>query len=138
MVRIARHETIEHRTGYQEDSRDEAIIVAGCNTDALGKLRVPASCRCVADKCAMWRWGEKAPEPRDTKILCWADEDEPVTEPARPYVVPESAIWVPYTAAGENWDGGYWIEAEDVVDAENAKAAAARRGYCGLAGSPCA
>ena len=56
MVRIARRETVEHRTGYQETSRDESVIVAGCNTDALGGVRVPASCRCIADKCAMWRW----------------------------------------------------------------------------------
>lgn len=56
MVRIARRETIEHRTGYQETYRDEEVAVAGCNTDALGGNRVPASCRCIADQCAMWRW----------------------------------------------------------------------------------
>lgn len=56
MVRIARHEAIEYRTGYMESYRDEQVIVAGCNTDALGSNRVPASCRCIAEKCAMWRW----------------------------------------------------------------------------------
>lgn len=46
MVRIARNE----RSGLGLQ------MVAGCNTDALGGVRVPASCRCIADKCAMWRW----------------------------------------------------------------------------------
>lgn len=51
MVRIARHETINPNSTAEENH-----IVAGCNTDALGKLRVPASCRCIAEQCAMWRW----------------------------------------------------------------------------------
>lgn len=31
-------------------------VVGGCNTDALGGTRVPASARCIADQCSMWRW----------------------------------------------------------------------------------
>lgn len=54
MVRIARDETTGDDHGR--------TIVAGCNTDALGGLRVPNSCRCIADQCAMWRW---APEPHE-------------------------------------------------------------------------
>lgn len=71
MVRIARNEVIEHRTGYMEDSRDERVIVAGCNTDALGSNRVPASCRCIADKCAMWRWAT----PESAQYLTESTED---------------------------------------------------------------
>lgn len=61
MVRIARVE--------QLPDSDETIV-AGCNTDALGRLRVPASCRCIADKCAMWRWApiDTAPFPAMTPI----------------------------------------------------------------------
>lgn len=49
MVRTARRETTQ-RDGLQ------LVVVGGCNTDALGGNRVPASCRCIASKCAMWRW----------------------------------------------------------------------------------
>jgi hypothetical protein len=52
MVRGARHET--YSTGG--DSKPVHTIVGGCNTDMLGGTRIPASCRCIADKCAMWRW----------------------------------------------------------------------------------
>jgi hypothetical protein len=48
-VRIARREDIEV-------NGDELAIVAGCNTDALGRTRVPASCLCIASGCMMWRW----------------------------------------------------------------------------------
>jgi hypothetical protein len=70
MVRIARRETFTVRTALASDMEsvhDEHFIVAGCNRDALGSgNRGPDgahnalnSCRCIADKCAMWRW-----EPR--------------------------------------------------------------------------
>lgn len=52
MVRIARR---EH--SHPADDEGNTAIASGCNTDALGGVRVPASCRCIADKCAMWRWG---------------------------------------------------------------------------------
>lgn len=54
-VRIARREIIDNETPAYADGN--TTIVAGCNTDALGRLRVPASCRCIASGCAMWRWG---------------------------------------------------------------------------------
>lgn len=51
MVRIARRENTDFGgTGTE-------VVVGGCNTDALGGIRVPASCRCIASDCAMWRWG---------------------------------------------------------------------------------
>jgi len=50
MVRIARRE--------DPDPNARTTVVAGCNTDALGKVRVPASCRCIANECAMWRWAD--------------------------------------------------------------------------------
>lgn len=53
MVRIARRENTAPDSSLQTGTE---VVVAGCNTDALGRCRVPASCRCIADKCAMWRW----------------------------------------------------------------------------------
>lgn len=53
MVRIARREKIHEERAW---STENGVIVAGCNTDALGGMRIPKSCRCIADKCAMWRW----------------------------------------------------------------------------------
>jgi hypothetical protein len=50
MVRIARRETPHEAGGGMP------AIVGGCNTDALGRNRIPASCTCIADKCAMWMW----------------------------------------------------------------------------------
>lgn len=58
MVRIARREPV---AVLQEDGSTKSSEVAfyqtdGNNTDALGGNRVPASCRCIADQCAMWQW----------------------------------------------------------------------------------
>lgn len=55
MVRAARLEQV----GPAPDSQNPPLaVVGGCNTDAMGRTRAPASCRCIADECAMWRWGE--------------------------------------------------------------------------------
>jgi hypothetical protein len=59
MVRTARRETFTVHgapVGGLVPVHDENFIVAGCNTDALGGTRVPASCCCIANKCALWRW----------------------------------------------------------------------------------
>lgn len=53
MARVARREVI---APHAPDTDDNIVIVAGCNTDALGGVRVPKSCRCIADQCSMWRW----------------------------------------------------------------------------------
>jgi hypothetical protein len=56
MVRVARREqSVRYETGD-----GDAVVVGGCNSDALGLNRVPASCRCIADGCAMWRWERPA------------------------------------------------------------------------------
>ena len=60
MVRIARREQIEARGDLCSEGAPNLEIVGGCNTDALGRIRVPASCCCVANACAMWRWSPKA------------------------------------------------------------------------------
>jgi len=61
MVRIARREVNQQvrpsGLGEWREVEELHLAVGGCNTDALGGNRVPASCRCIADKCAMWRWG---------------------------------------------------------------------------------
>lgn len=62
MVRAARAEIHPHNAADRKSINERTIIVSGCNTDALGKTRVPASCRCIADQCAMWRWGETKTE----------------------------------------------------------------------------
>lgn len=59
MVRIARREVITIESpaiGGMQSVHEEHHIAAGCNTDALGGCRIPASCRCIAEQCAMWRW----------------------------------------------------------------------------------
>jgi hypothetical protein len=134
MVRIARREPVVPQPRSIADA-ENVVVVAGCNTDALYGLRVPASCRCIAADCAMWRFADTTPEHRNPK-LWWAEEDEPATEPPRPERVPASAEWVPYEAVDDGFDGGYWLESAEALSAEIAKAAAARRGFCGLAGKP--
>lgn len=47
MVRIVRDESVTVRTAIStnlDSVTEERFIVGGCNTDALGSLRVPASC----------------------------------------------------------------------------------------------
>lgn len=64
MVRIARRENTQPMSSQLAG---DPVVVAGCNTDALGSLRVPKSCRCIADKCAMWRWGTYIAPPLDAE-----------------------------------------------------------------------
>ena len=64
MVRIARREVAVEAAAIEKPTSVEHIhkrveIVGGCNTDALGGFRIPASCRCIADQCAMWRFIDK-------------------------------------------------------------------------------
>ena len=69
MVRVARHEFINSTRGISADH-----VVAGCNTDALGGYRIPASCRCVAEQCAMWRWErttKSVPVPGENGATCY-------------------------------------------------------------------
>ena len=59
MVRSARHEVIRRETAKLGDIvaiSEDHYIADGCNTDAIGGTRIPASCLCIVDKCAMWRW----------------------------------------------------------------------------------
>lgn len=88
MVRIARHEVTEQRqlagSNGLELVSQQHHIVAGVNHDALGgskRLAADhqplASCRCIAEKCGMWRWvtvrDPSAPE-RSNSVMC----DKPV------------------------------------------------------------
>ena len=69
MVRVARRESITIETAAVNDIHhitEQHDIVAGCNTDALGRNRIPASCRCVADQCAMWRWATRPIKAEDS------------------------------------------------------------------------
>lgn len=140
MVRVARHEVIEERSqagGGMELVSRENHVVGGCNSaSGMGRgPRSPASSRCIADQCAMWRWADKPVEPREVRAF-WPDEEEPTTEPPRPANVPADAVWIPLTGESENMQGGYWEENPASVEAEIDAAEASRRGYCGLAGAP--
>lgn len=141
MVRGSRHEVTSQTTpiggGNWHVHIEQHHVVGGCNTDALGGTRVPASCRCVADQCAMWRWVDRAISQREPATW-WPNDEYPLEEPPRTKDVPASAVWVPLTGEGEDADGGYWTEDQAAIDAENAEENKERRGYCGLAGSPAA
>jgi hypothetical protein len=91
--------------------------------------------RCVADKCAMWRWQDPAHESRKPTAW-WPEDDDAVVEPPRPADLPLDAEWIPTTGEGEEITGGYWLEPQSAVDTEHSQAIAKRRGYCGLAGRP--
>lgn len=70
MVRIARREEFTYETSRSSDDhpliavRTDRHVIAGVNHDAFdtrnrrsAENHIPlASCRCIADKCAMWRW----------------------------------------------------------------------------------
>lgn len=58
MARIARREEVRQQR-VLPSSEDHAVIIGGCNRDVLGDTDSPASCRCLADCCAMWRWQAK-------------------------------------------------------------------------------
>lgn len=111
MVRIARRET------FEPDSKGIAIV-AGCNTDALGGLRVPASCRCIGSQCMMWTWLDNP----DLKFIRLSKDQFATIEPERPSGVPATWEWSPY----DRDDGpAGWMEPAEA-------AAARRRGVCGL------
>lgn len=67
MVRAARRER-ERPEGSM--SQGETYIASGCNTDALGGNRVPVFCRCIADRCAMWRWAHTTESVRTEHEVC--------------------------------------------------------------------
>lgn len=100
MVRIARREQ-EHRV-----EASNLTVVGGCNTDALGRTHVPASCRCIADDCAMWRWVPSTTTHKESQIE------------ERKYLLP-----------GGRYEMRHLEVAVDVPDAPTV-------GYCGLAGRP--
>lgn len=121
MVRIARHETITIEgspVGDMTPYREEHHIVGGCNTDALGGLRVPASCRCIGSRCMMWEWAEM---PEQRFKVC--PIDRATIEPPALGGPPASWEWRPYDA--QEGEPAGWLEPEN-------EAAARRRGHCGL------
>lgn len=139
MVRIASMETLPAREHDGPDGDElvdaEDVLAAGCNTGALGLSRVPASCRCIASRCAMWRWAEPAGKLRDRRTR-WPDDELPVSEPSRPVDLPTTWAWIPLTGEGDDLEGGYWVESAADLEAEHARVIGERRGYCGLAGAP--
>lgn len=112
-------------------ARNQIATFDDCND----QRRIPASSRCVADQCGMWRWVDRAPEKRDQKTW-WPEDDYPQIEPHRPAKVPADAVWIPLTGEGDDVQGGCWEELQVTFDAEHDAAIARRRGYCGLAGAP--
>lgn len=53
MVRVSRREKVVAEEALHAHN---TAVVGGCNTDPIAGNPVPASCRCIADQCAMWRW----------------------------------------------------------------------------------
>lgn len=51
MVRGVRWEADSYRPGID----DPTTAVGGCNSGGAA-ARSPLGCRCIADRCAMWRW----------------------------------------------------------------------------------
>jgi hypothetical protein len=95
---------------------------------------IPASAKCIAGSCAMWRWA--TPHPALTRItwgLGLAAEDMPTSEPKRSFSVPADAVWIPYD--GEP-DSGQWAESPEKFSKRTAAHDADRKGFCGLAGFP--
>lgn len=86
----------------------------------IGANAFPGWSHCVADKCAMWRWGE----PLERRfVVC--DDPSVIEEPKRPDVIPTSWTFMPH----EDDDPAGWVEPVDEMFAR-------RRGYCGMAGEP--
>lgn len=113
MVRIARREVV---ATHCQDTADNLAIVGGCNTDALGKTRVPASCRCIGEQCAMWRWSEDRPMRK-------------IVPASSLTTVPHPKNFVYHDADENEGEPARYIETEESADAR-------RRGYCGLANRP--
>ena len=111
-VRIARDESI--RGG------DYGPLVGGCNTDALGGVRVPSSCRCIGSRCMAWRWG---PRPTPRFYTYSAPDSFAQTEPSRPSIVPDSWEFEPF----DGTNGARWVEPDYDVESR-------WPGFCGLAG----
>lgn len=126
MVRTARHEEV--RMPLMGDyTKVTETIVAGCNTDALGGNRVPASCRCIADQCAMWRWGD----PVQRRIVA-AHPPEATHESDLLPNVPAPGPGFEFVAHRRfTRDLAHWHETQASADTR-------RLGYCGLAGAPSA
>lgn len=114
MVRRARVE--------QPQGATREIVVAGRSTDALGGDRVPASCRCIADRCAMWRWAE---EPATRRCVLTDTNGQHTVEPERPLSVPSDWEFCAYDPA--EGEPSCWVEPEHIARQR-------RCGYCGLAG----
>lgn len=102
--------------------------------------RPGTSTKCEAARCMAWRWSH--PLIRiDQKVFFPETELEPGDpEPLRPDKVEAHWPWTPITVTGEGEDqeyhGGYWEEPEADCEARKTAAAAARRGYCALIGTP--
>lgn len=87
------------------------------------KMRNPSYARCIASKCAMWRWssGEIARRFHNAPSELSGAQTEEEAGGRRGYI-PLSWEFIP----AED-DGALWLEPES-------EAAARRTGYCGLAG----
>jgi len=83
---------------------------------------IPRSCNCMADQCAMWRWGEDLPLPRTKEC-----QNRDATEEAN----------AGDTAPADGWKFNPADPNEGVLAAWVEPLASRRArciGYCGLAG----
>lgn len=87
--------------------------------------RNPMDARCIADRCAMWRWRQSINDVSLTRYGCRDPLAE--TEPHRPDGLNPTFEFVPHDPGEGN--EACWIE-------PLASQQARRRGFCGLAGRP--
>lgn len=93
--------------------------------------------KCVADKCAMWRWADEPIEVFPREYIYCDDSGVPQIREAepdnRPEHVPASYIWRSYLRDGRT---SGWVEPDEEFEARKPTEQAKRRGYCGRAGRP--
>ncbi len=82
----------------------------------------PEFARCIAGRCAMWRWTGSAPWPKFNH--CAPEHWGAQEEPERPASIPSDWVFCP-----DDGDGAGWREPDEA-------AVQRRTGYCGIAGKP--
>lgn len=79
--------------------------------------------RCIANKCAMWRWETKLEHVARYRAMC--PDTFATVEPKRPNGLHPKWEFTPYSQDDDEL--ACWVEPEEMRTAR-------RKGYCGLAG----
>ncbi len=117
-------------TGEEDRNSSNAGVALNAISERVAEAsRSPQYARCIAGKCAMWRWGGSAPRSgfivaADTSAMTEAEASGPGRGMLLP---PESWEFCP-ADIDEGAPAGWYEPAET--------AAKRREGYCGMAGKP--